>query len=225
MLNYNPSIVVENIKKLMEQGKISQLQLAQEINSNQATVSKYLNQKQNLSFEFIYTVAQYFNVTIDKLCVDKAIVTNASLPEPEPKIDVYEVCNALAILFKSKYIYTQEIVYKEDVCYEQTDDYNRPVGMYYPKYDIENKYTSILFPNYTEIERSFKSDDDHEEYMDLLRDYGNDNDKNRLVNIFLRQLVDLLSIYRKGSMDSETYLRAIDANLTKQKGCSSPSLG
>ncbi len=89
--------------------------------------------------------------------------------------------------------------------------------MFYPDHEKENVYASIFFSNYEDVRlglRSLKEDEDVEEYMTILQECGNTNERNVIINTFLDQLIDLLEIFRKGSMTYEAYIHSIDANLT-----------
>lgn len=212
---YDEDILIENIKRLMkEHNNMSQQELADQINSVQPTISKMLNKNQNLTVDFVFHVADYFGVTIDSLCQKH----EETPPVPEntsTKVTTYEVCSSLATIFKSCYPNTKQITYKETSYLEQTDDYGDGIGWYYPVNDKENSYISIFFSNYCPINYSFESRAEFEEDQELLQEYGNEHTQNMIINQFLSQLTDLLDTFRKGSLEYEPYIQAIDAKLAK----------
>ena len=81
--------------------------------------------------------------------------------------------------------------------------------------DPVNKYISMFFPNYHEIVTTFSSYSEAAEYQAELRDLGNTIDRNVRINLFLKQLADLHSIYQNNSITKEAYFHAIDSNLEK----------
>ncbi len=221
MPKFNQDILIKNINQLMKERNVNQNNLAEALNISQPSISKCLNGKQSLSIDFVYNIASYFKTSIDALCSDSSGETASeskeeSFSKPE-KISTYDVCHSLVTIFKSTLPYTKKIVYKESTYLEIRDDYGEGTGMFYPDHEKENVYASIFFSNYEDVRlglRSLKEDEDVEEYMTILQECGNTNERNVIINTFLDQLIDLLEIFRKGSMTYEAYIHSIDANLT-----------
>ena len=211
---YNEDILIENINRLMKENNMTQNDLETAIHFSQPAISKMFNKKQNLTVEFVFAVADYFDVTIDSLCQKY----EAKPPAPEntsTKVTTYEVCSSLATIFKSCYPNTKQITYKETAYLEQTDDYGDGIGLYYPVNDRENSYISIFFSNYCPINYSFESRAEFEEDQELLQEFGNEHTQNMIINQFISQLTDLLDTFRKGSLEYEPYIQAINAKLAK----------
>ena len=224
MPNFNNDILISNIKQLMKDNGVSQLQLAKDLLSNQSNISKCLSGNKTISIEFAYQIAHRFDVTIDYLCsdhsedptnkVDERPITNSDSPAQI----LIQVCTALATIFKTSASRTNDFERREEVFAEEYDDYGCPMGRFYQKHDQFNmdpviKYTSIYFPNYDSIQRSFESSAEADEYFCLLEDYGNALETNMRINEFLRKLTDLQNTYLKNSMSTESYHNAIDDNL------------
>lgn len=219
MPNLDKDILIKNIKQLMKEHNITQPQLAKDLNVGQPSISKCLTGKQSISIDLIYSIAHYFKTSLDDLCKDSSTLASP-VPENENAtetklISAYDICKSLAIIFKSALPYTKNITHKETTYLEQAGDYGGGIGTYYGLGEKENIYTSIFFPNYCELDYHAESQEDFDEYMDILRDCGNTNERNVAVNSFISQLVDLLSVYRKGSMTYESYIQTIDANLAE----------
>ncbi len=60
-----------NLKLLRKSAKLSQQELAKEINVPQTTISDLENGKYDPSLPIAYKVASYFRVSIDSLVIDK----------------------------------------------------------------------------------------------------------------------------------------------------------
>ena len=232
MPNYNNDILIKNIKQLMKDNGVSQLQLAKDLLSNQSNISKCLSGNKTISIEFAYQIAYRFGVSIDYLCNDHSeeLKTTANEEpfaaieeEPAKTYDspaqiLIKVCTALATIFKTSTPRTYSFELREEVYIEDTDEYGNEIGYFYQKKDSlgldpTNKYTSLYFPNYSKIQRSFDNRGDADEYFAILQECGNSNDINRNINKFLKQLTDLHTVYLEGSMTPESYHNAIDSNL------------
>lgn len=227
MLTFDKSILIENIKQLMKERDITQPQLAKELNIGQPSISKCLSGKQqSISIDFVFSIAQYFDVTIDSLCanisdtVAKTETDTTSVPALPVHIAAFiDICSGLAAIFKSAYLCTKEVDYREVVYKEVLDDHYQSTGEYY-RYEDElhmdpsNKYISFFFPNYHEIISAFPDEDTADDYFSDLHYQGNTIDNNVKINYFLKQLTDLHTIYKNGSMTDEAYYHAIDSNLS-----------
>ena len=224
MPNLNTDILITNINNLMKSKGITQSKLSQEINITQPCISKYLSGKATISLDFLYNVAEQLGVTMDYLCTDHT-VTDSSDPQPTPEpryiSQIQGVCTGLAEIFKSGYLYSKEFDFQEVVYAELRDEDGYYTSMYHRKkdpltnMDPSNKYHAIFFPNYLPIETAFASPDEADEYFMELDCCGNLYEPNVTVNRFLKQLIDLYTIYKNGSMPEESYLHAIDSNLAK----------
>ena len=71
------SIIGNNIKLLRKKNNLTQFDLAKTLNTSQSTISAYENGKSIVLTVFIYSLAQQFNTSIDKLCgLEKIKVDN-----------------------------------------------------------------------------------------------------------------------------------------------------
>lgn len=66
-MNYDRSIVIDNIVKLMKDNHVSQSSLSDIINGHQSRVSECLNGKKDFTLPQIISISNYFNVSIDSL--------------------------------------------------------------------------------------------------------------------------------------------------------------
>ena len=188
MANYNPNILIENIKMLMENNKVKQEELAEYLGMSQPNVSKALNKtnKKSFTLDQVVGIAKRFNVSVDMLV--------GNLKKEEPKLSPRFIAGFLSSLIASKdaKYFTYE---KEELIYEPDDTYGYLQQTYSPK-KTKISYPAIYLPS----------------YLTLLCDYdvidaqqcGN---ATRMipVNNFLKQFNDIWKIYRKGDLPEETY--------------------
>lgn len=228
MPSFDNNILIQNIKNLMKENGVSQTQLAKILCSNQSSVSKCLSGDKVISLESAYLIAQHFKVSIDDLCCDHSLEASTTVEKvTSPKSDspaqiLISVCTALATIFKTSTLRTNEFERRETVYIEETDEYGNELGRFYQKHDQfnmdpVNKYISVYFPNYEKIQNDLASQSEANEYFCLLQEYGNTLEINVRINEFLGQLTDLQSIYLKNSMSTELYYKAIDDNLEALK--------
>jgi len=224
MPNLNLKIPRENISRLMEEQRISQNQLAETLGYTQPNICKYLKSSTTIPLDFLYDVADHFGVTMDYLCQDHSnqpkvepVTTLEEVPYVSPLI---AVCNGLADIFKHAAISIKEIECQEVVYVEAIDDDGIDTGFYYRKRgvlgidtDPFNKYQAIYFSNYDPVDGKGLTREEYEDYMSDIEHGGNTNTINCTINAFLRQLVDLYTIYQNGSIKKESYIDAIDRNL------------
>ncbi len=216
-----------NIKILLQSKKLNQQRLADELHMSQSMFNKRLKGHPCFSIEDMYTIAQFFHVSIDSLC---SIQFSAELVEPETPPEakittfgqaaIYETCKGLASVFKHSILRTDTIRINETTYEEDLDELNRPTGHYSLKKDVlnmdpEHRYPYIYFSNYWKVDYTFAPDEDPEEYFNDLDYGGNFNQANYQINKFLQKLVDLHETFDKGSIQYEDYCRSIDNLLTK----------
>ena len=231
MHNLDKDILIENIKRLMKEHDVTQPKLADDLHIGQPSISKCLNGKQSISIDLIYSIAQYFDVSIDSLCSSK----DASAATSDDGNDrrtralrkasaINDTCDALAVLFKLHRLDIKEIDHIETIYEEQI---YRENGMQFRQFvkkkgvlgtdTTSSKYNAIFYPNYYEVPTSFDNDDDYSDFMSEISYSGNALTENIRINKVLNQLIDLLKIYKNGSLPEEAYLHSIDAIITQAK--------
>lgn len=229
MQNLDKDILIQNIKRLMKEHDVTQPKLADDLHVGQPSISKCLNGKQSISIDLIFSIAQYFNVSIDSLC--SAPITQSNETEDRRSRALRrastfnDTCDALATLFKFHMLDIKEIdhietIYEEEKYCEDGHLYTQFVKKkgFAGTDTTSNKYNAIFYPNYYEISTEFDSDEDYNDYMSELSCSGNALPENIRINKFLSQLVDLYKIYKNGSLPEEAYLHSIDAIVTQAKG-------
>ena len=214
------------IKYLIQKKGITQANLASKLNMSQSMFNKHLKGHPCFTIDEVYSIAQYFHVSIDFLCSNTLAET---LPledneTPENTIirnaELYKtICNGLAFLFKNAYLITdtikiQEIVYEEDIDLDHWKPFHRiRVDSEHGRHDPINEYPSIGFSNYYPFPKTFDSDEELSSYISDLESEGNRNPVNYRINRFLKKLVDLHKVFCEGSITYEDYVRSIDSNL------------
>lgn len=228
MQNLNKDILILNIKQLMKEHDVTQPKLAADLHVGQPSISKCLNGKQSISIDLVFSIAQYFNVSIDSLCSAPVVQSNETENRRSRALrrasTFNDTCDALATLFKFHMLDIKEIDHIETIYEEEKycEDGHLYTAFVKKKgiagTDItSNKYNAIFYPNYYEISTEFDNDEDYTDYMSELRCLGNALPENIRINKFLSQLVDLYKIYKNGSLPEEAYLHSIDAIVTQAK--------
>ena len=59
--------MVQQIKQLRKQHKISQIKLAMDLNINQNSISRYENEERQADYNMLIIIADYFDVSVDYL--------------------------------------------------------------------------------------------------------------------------------------------------------------
>lgn len=229
MPEFNNSILIQNIKRLMKENDVSQQKLADDLHIGQPSISKCLTSKQAISIDMAYSIAQYFDVSIDSLCAAPETTAEA---EPNDRRSraikkanrYFDTCDALATLFKLHMLDVKEIDHNETVYEEQHYNENGYHGIQYVKKKgilgtdtIANRYNALFYPNYYEIPTDFEDDDSYSEYMTDLAYNGNALTENIRINKLLNQLTDLYKVYKNGSLPEEAYIHSIEAIVAQAK--------
>lgn len=223
MLNLDKDILIQNIKQLMKDNNLTQPKLADDLNVGQPSISKCLSGKQSISIDLVYSIAQYFKVSIDELCTAKEPQkeNDNEFPTPPEPIDQFsEICSGLATVFKYASLITTDVQHSETV-YAEIIENGHETGEYYRKKGIfgtdnpTNKYIALFFSNYFEPCVKFANQEEADEYYSEIRYCGNLIERNVKINKFLKQLTDLHTIYTNGSMTQESYFHSIESNLAK----------
>lgn len=66
--NLNKKKIGERLHQLLKEKNITQLELANFLNTTQSTISAYINGKTLILTAFLYQIAQKYNVSMDWLC-------------------------------------------------------------------------------------------------------------------------------------------------------------
>lgn len=221
MLGYDRNILIQNINYILKERRITQQTLVTALNKSQSSISKYLNGTNAITVEFVYEIAQYLHVSLDELFAahepaDEEATKFTVLPEDNEvpsSPTVYEVCASIATIFKSRCLDTVDHLHKETVYEQDRTEFGEYIGYYHQLRDKENLYTALLFSNYVEPSYKFDSEEEYEDYYQYLRECGNANTNNIIINSFIAKLTDLLTIYRKDSITFDSYIQAIEKNL------------
>ena len=91
------SVFGNRMKELRQKNNVTLDKLADKINSTKATLSRYENDKRTPDIDFIYKIAEYFNVTTDYLLgrtddPNICVIREEALPfELQGKVDAIEI--------------------------------------------------------------------------------------------------------------------------------------
>lgn len=208
MTDDNYEILVRNIETLMQNKNMIPADLIRETGISQSQVSKALSrtQKTQFTFEQIWTIADYFKVSIDYLVGRKPTTTITEQSSNK------EICKVLMQLIESDVVTCPDIEIEEDM-YEEVIGPND--GFPYEWKKRTNRYRVFYFSNYInpDVEGwdEFSLDD---LYQDFLIN-GNFNKKSREINDFLAYYFKLYDLYKHNNLEREIFDQAISDRLDK----------
>ena len=208
MTDDNYEILVKNIELLMQNKNMIPADLIRETGIAQSQVSKSLSrtQKTQFTFEQIWTIADYFNVSIDFLVGRKS--TSSITEQSSNK----EICKVLMQLIESDVVTCHDMEIEEDI-YKDIIGPNDGFPCEWKK-DI-NRYRMFYFSNYInpDIEGL-----DELTLDDLSQDFlinGNYNEKSKEINDFLAYFFKLYDLYKHNNLEREIFDQAISDRLDK----------
>ncbi|KXB60877.1 helix-turn-helix domain-containing protein [Lachnoanaerobaculum saburreum] len=210
MRDNNYEILVKNIEMLMQNKNMIPADLIRETGISQSQVSKALSrtQKTQFTFEQIWTIADYFKVSIDYLVGRKptAAITEQSSNK--------EICKVLIQLIESDVVTYVDMNVEEDM-YEEVipPNDNSP-------YELKrgtNPYKMFYFSNY--INPDVEGLDEvslGELSLDFLIS-GNYNQKSNEINDFIDYFLKLYDLYKHNKLKREFFDQAISDRLDNLK--------
>ena len=199
--------IIRNVKSLMQQHGINQVQLSEQIGIKPAALSRMLNEAGdlNISLTTLVAIADVFNFSVDSLLGRDVIDM-----DPGSLRNQY-ICNLIVNLYYAGEIglttaSIDEIAYA-DAGYDNTSDL--PDGQYpFVRTEVTSDYTVLYFPYYRPMPLSSESED----YNSIIEEYsfdGNDNPKGREMAEFLKYFYALSELREKGIMPEDIFQTAI----------------
>lgn len=203
----NYEMLIKNIEMLMRRQGINQARLIEATGIPQPQMSKGLNRanKGQLTFEQIWKIADYFNVSIDFLVGRKSATGSATAPTATT------ICKQLMQLIESDMVSRTEIEVEEDM---YTEDYwQSPEDYPYRWSKGSNKYTAFYFSNYINPDTSGLAEP---ELDDLQYDFGTSGNAakaNMQINDFLAYYFKLYDLLKKNDLPKDIFDTAITDRL------------
>ena len=196
MSKFNQDILERNIRELLKNKGMTQQQLADTIGMSQSNVSKALSEvdKKCFTVEQIYSIADYFGVSIDWILGYETAERIATGPRA--------VGAFLAELLSSKGAKCTSVKIHDTV---YAVEYDQQAG--YPDYNVleqDNPYLAIYFPNYWDPREYAKTDEELNELLSEATQCGNDT-RNIPLNKFLQKYVDILKVFQDKQISEEAY--------------------
>ena len=195
MLNFDSNILIQNIRKLMDNNNMTQQQLADILGMPQSNVSKALSEsdKKCFTLDQVVGIAKHFKVSVDML-VGNICVQNRDI---RPRA----VCEYLVRLIEHDDIKIIKHPVDEEI---YTIDYDPNTG--YPDYTVEKKtvkYNAFYFPAYWYIPDGISDDEAYFLHQEM-KQCGNDTIHYQ-TNKFLHQFLQIYALYKQNALEEETY--------------------
>ena len=207
MSEFDISILKQNVRILIKKAGITQEELGKQIGMSQPNICKALNDNDKKCFTVsqIYSIAEYFHVSVDWLIGFKSVSSDYS-----PK----SVAELIAKLLADKVASFREITLKEKV-YRPFWGYDED-GYGHPDCKIckeDFTYRAIYFPNYYDPSEIAKDPEEYCEYDGIASQEGNETHYS-YVNEFLTKYLQILPIYHAGKLSDDVFHNIVDEFLT-----------
>lgn len=191
----NISILKENVNILIKQKGLTQQQLADEIGMSQANLSKALNpnEKKCFTVEQLFSISQYFKVSLDELVGNKAIDDNITSPR--------FLFDLLSTLLRKRIIKTTNITTMETIYTPYFATPDLPDGKVSTN-EVNN--LAFYFPSYLNPVDECDTDQEIEEMISLF--YFESNKSNYYhMNQILEKFIPVIDLYLKKQIKDDAF--------------------
>ena len=204
--NVNRSILIRNIKELMVQNHLKQKQLADAIGMSPSNMSKRLSltdDSNQFTLEQVWLIADYFEVSIDKLL---------GREQPVKTTTLRDICAFIVGLFESHQV-RYEKIHRDEHFIKPSEPYYgafQTSQQLYPSNKFDMEYNAVYFPNFFYMgDASYP--DDQSALIDTIQTDGNDLPSNMKINDFLNKFLEAFERYESREYNDETYQILLDA--------------
>ena len=200
MANYDNEILIRNIRKLMENSKITQSALADILGMSQSDVSKALNpsDKRNFTLDQVAGIAKHFNVSIDFLLGIREETNYDLSPKAIAEFFVHLIEHGDVNIIKHP---VEEKIY-EPYLDEMEGRYD------YRYYKKTVSYNAFYFPSFWQIPDGLGYEEQNELYMEAT-ECGNEA-IHRQTNRFFHQFLQIFDIYKQKGLEEDTYRTVVN---------------
>lgn len=205
MQKFNVDILKQNISTLMKNEGVKQQELADIIGMSQSNISKALSLKEKKCFtvEQIFSIADYFGVSIDWLLGFEAAQKKA---EGQRAIGAF-----VAGLLKNGIAKHIPVTVEEKVFETVRDQHG------YPESKQETRsitYPAIYFPNYWNPNECDGSEEEREIAFIEASQVGNKT-PNVTLNRFINQYLDILRAYKDHQLSDNSFMTVLEEYLSR----------
>lgn len=206
MLNHNPDILIENIKHLLSENKMTQEQLGKLLGMSQPNVSKALNKadKKSFTLDQVIGIAKHFKITVDAL-IGGSQASEIHLSQRSTAEFLAELIAQHDAKFTT--------VSKTEEAYTPCWDHRNPSPACYEKKDVT--YLAIYLPSYWEVPKNDGTDDGGVMALQSEAELYGNNTRMHPVNDFLFHFKEIFEIYDKGGLSPETYKSVLEDMLNR----------
>lgn len=188
------------IKNLAEisTGK-KQKELAEIMGCSEGTMSKYLNsdKKDFPTAEMLYNLADYFDVSIDWL------LGRSQTSKVRQNLSTRDICKLLISVYETPSSFRFGCHSICESCYYPTENESGFVD--FNRKQETHTYTALYFPEWDTVE-SFDE-------IWIASEIGNNISANVAINKFLRRLIDISKMLKRGDLNKEMYDRLLESYL------------
>ena len=195
MQDLNIDMLKTKIYNLMQEKRITQETLSNELGMSQSNFSRALSlsNSQCFTLEQVYKIAQYFEISVDQLLGNT---------KPADKRSEKDICKFFTDLIEKRTLVTFDHIRKEEIMTPYYRDN-------YPDCEVTHedvKYNAFIFPNYFDPGPLDRYD---EEQIDNLRTDclfgGNNDDSNIRINAFFTKYLQIYNMYLHNQMTEELF--------------------
>ena len=195
MSNFDSDILIQNIRKLMEDNDITHQQLADILGMSQSNVSKALSESDKKSFTLdqVVGIAKHFRVSIDMLVGNYRAQNRDISPRA--------VSEYLVRLIEHDDIKIIKHPVEEDIYSVDYDSRSFEPNCTHEKKTVN--YNAFYFPAYWNIPAEATNEEASELYAEMTQ-CGNDTTHYQ-TNKFLHQFLQIYRLYKQNALEEETY--------------------
>lgn len=211
MSKFSRSILIENIKKLLTDNKITQEQLGNTIGMSQPNISKALNSEEKKCFtlEQVIEIANYFNVSIDSLVGNTSIELPSEFPIESTSNK--NICSFFISLIKKEIL--KDIDIEPIQTHFEKDEQGNPHDPTFVSKVDPIKYKAFYFSKFDQFDDW--TTDDYDNCLEEFFSASNLIEKNDEINNFFSYFFTLYNLYKKKELPEEIFDQAISARLDK----------
>lgn len=202
MSNYDVSVLKNNIKTLMHEGRITQAMLSKKIGIPQARISKILSDRTSDSFTIpqLVDIADYLGVSTDILLFGEEKMAEK---QNKKRLSVKEICAMLVQIDKTVRFCIDIKEFEEDAI------------MLSDRSNIVSVKTNVKHPTMYFLEQETMEEINEDVYINIFDSNTTSKSECWEINRFFEKYVELRRLRDKDIIDPETFEEIIAVHISK----------